>query len=409
MPLLIRDDGVQFALRCYRELLTLKKKALFKKEALLLSQNNGNFARLFRVGDEQIEAVFSKDTGYLLGESVWVHLGRPRNLIFCEALPKTNQYITVLVLAGNVYLDAKLSAAELQDELRIFLTSRQNFKVVTYGEVPLAMNAEQNKVILDHNQISSVTVLEQSLLDELPANPDLQLLSIEQAIAELKLGRPTPAMIALTIAAALIIGYMMWLSSAPAPQATAQQEIDPRQAYRMELMTASPAMQLQAISNLLIKLVILPAWVATTIHYDGTTAVVEAHTYGGTTKELLAWSKAEGAGLNLSANGANLSWNFNLAQRHSIPPFVNMQENLTQLIDNVLAVLPEKSLAFGQTINKVGYRATAITIRLNQASPDVLLLLAVALQHLPLNMTSLDAKLDQGLLTGSLQMTLLGI
>ena len=86
MSVLRRDDGLLFVLQPYRELLKSKSVALLKREFYLLSQQYGVYSRIFKQSDGHFEAVFARDPGCLFGETVWKHFGKPRDLLYCEAL-----------------------------------------------------------------------------------------------------------------------------------------------------------------------------------------------------------------------------------------------------------------------------------------------------------------------------------
>lgn len=116
MPVLIRDDGSQFITRAYRELLSAKKFALQKREVTLLERDNGSFVRLFRQSNGDIEAVFSHEQGYLLGETVWHFFENSDALIYCEILDGGEKAVLVVVRQGSVFLDAEISVSQIIDE-----------------------------------------------------------------------------------------------------------------------------------------------------------------------------------------------------------------------------------------------------------------------------------------------------
>ncbi len=70
-----------------------------------------------------MEAVFSKESGYLLGENVWTYFDKSPYLIFCERLSKdTNQVLLVIVRANEVYLDTVVDNEKLRTELVPLMT-----------------------------------------------------------------------------------------------------------------------------------------------------------------------------------------------------------------------------------------------------------------------------------------------
>ena len=74
MSLLNRPDGVQFVVQPYRERIAIGKRAVMVQRIRLLSEQHGQYVLLSPLGQDAIEAVFSKESGYLLGETIWTSL-----------------------------------------------------------------------------------------------------------------------------------------------------------------------------------------------------------------------------------------------------------------------------------------------------------------------------------------------
>src|SRR6185312_4573646 len=165
MPILRRNDGTSFVIQPYRESLSLTSTGLLKKELYLLGQNYGGYSRIFRQPDGRFEAVFSRDPGYLLGETVWQHFGKPYDLLYCEALDgESQQALVVVVRGGSVYLDAKIPYANLAEELAPLQAGTGTFVVYTQGDVPLSKNVEPGKFSLDPARVKSFTRLTKGIL-----------------------------------------------------------------------------------------------------------------------------------------------------------------------------------------------------------------------------------------------------
>ena len=77
MPQILRHDGVPFVVYTYRELVTAKKYNLLKRELEMLAREHGANARFYIYPDGDLEAIFSQEEGYLLGENIWQHFGNP--------------------------------------------------------------------------------------------------------------------------------------------------------------------------------------------------------------------------------------------------------------------------------------------------------------------------------------------
>src|SRR5438105_2840630 len=104
MSLLNRHDGVQFVAQAYRERITIAKRSVLVTKIKTLAEQHGQYILLMPAPQQSIEAVFSKESGNLLGETVWNYFDRAPYLIFCERLSKdNNQVLVVVVRNGEVY------------------------------------------------------------------------------------------------------------------------------------------------------------------------------------------------------------------------------------------------------------------------------------------------------------------
>jgi hypothetical protein len=410
MPILRRDDGVLFVLQPYRELLKAKSAALLKREFYLLSQQYGIYSRIFRQADGRFEAVFARDPGYLLGETVWQYFGKPQDLLYCEALPEKDQALVVIVRNGNVYLDAKLSYAQLLDELTPLQAGPANFAVYLYGDVPISKVSAKNKFTLENERVKSFMQLETPVWQALLVQEHLSLVSIEQAVTELKLNQRTYQVIAAIIAIIILSGIWIWFSNGSNISVTTQQQtIDPAQQYVQALTTADPAVQLQQIAKQLAVVYNITGWIPTSITYNENSMQVELHTLGGPIKNLLQWAEQQNKNVTLTPNGAQLTLPLAVTMRQPSRTISSTQQIIATLVDRMMQVMPTKSVQIATTTPRGIYSETAVAITLtNGVSPDVLSLVGKALAGLPVNLAGGTFALNNGLLTGTLQLTLLG-
>ena len=171
MPYIIREDGVNFVIPSYRDVLTVKRKADLVKELTTLSQSYGEYVTFQDLGSQRYSISLSLDSGYLLGETVWQYFNRPYDMIYCETVPNTNEVILVVVKNGEVYLDGSFPADSVPEELVIFLTQQNNFEIYTYGQVPISETPAEGKFSFDAASIKSFTVLDKPVFSELPLIP----------------------------------------------------------------------------------------------------------------------------------------------------------------------------------------------------------------------------------------------
>jgi len=407
MAVLQRADGVRFAVRSYRESILPKKTSLLRKELFLLSQTHGDYARFYKQRDGRIEAVFSRDNAYLLGETVWYYFDSPSDLIYCEVLPQQQEALLVVVRAGSIYLDAKLSFEELTEELSALFSSNIRYNLYIVGDPPLSTEKIDGKFHVEPEWIKTFEALEQSVFEALPVLPAFQLLPFEPALAELKLDASLKNMLIAAGIFFLLLGTWYWLS--PAPQKGEQIiTVDPYEQYAAAFGNPEPAQQLNELARQVLLLQSLPGWLPVSIDSIAAGSKVKVHTLGSPTALLLEWAEKNGSRVDFNAQGATLLLPSKLERRNTIPPLTSLIESLSKIIDRMMQIIPGKSVAITSTQNQAAYKTTTITINFNQGSAIVLALIGSALQGLPVVLTSSAITIENGLLSGAIQLTVLG-
>lgn len=411
MAVYTRTDGSKFVLRCYREILSYKKFSHFKKELLGLAQQYGEYICFpllpKKTSTSQIEVIFSKTPGYLLGETVFNQLGRPTNLIFCEAIAN-QQFILVLVRAGKVYVDAQLDADQLLEELRLFLGSRTQFQLVTFGDIPIVSvgNPEADKFFLDRNRITNHKILKQSLLQQLKPETQLKLVAINQALKYLPKHRAGKIMM---VCLAIMVGMSSLLFNQTLSIPVLSHLPFFGKSYLEKLKTPEPALQLQLLSTLAVRFFTIPGWTVTALNFDGYHLQAQAKRTDGTMTDLINWAQQQGFSVRFNDTSVNLSTTLKLAERKIPLHLASLAENRTQLITNLTTVLLAPQINFGQIVHAAGnYESHLIQINFTQLSPDMLALLGMALQNLPVAIINFNAQYDQGFVSGNLNLILLG-
>ena len=186
MPIIEREDGINFAVYTYRELVLLKRASLLRQEIALLQKENGNYARFFEQDTGDIEVVFSQDKGYLLAESVWFYFDQPSDFIFCEALPDNKNAILVVARGGSIFLDSKVPIINLIDEFISLATSDNAYEIFVYGDnIPLAEQSSDETYAFPEDTVKSFTVLDNAVLPLLEPDEGLELLPVSEAFKEL--------------------------------------------------------------------------------------------------------------------------------------------------------------------------------------------------------------------------------
>jgi hypothetical protein len=407
MAVLHRNDGIQFVLRPYRELLGFKKASLFKKELELLAQNHGQYVRLFAQAGGGQEAVFSREPGYLLGESVWRYLDRPANLIYCEAVPDRQEAIVVIVREGAIYLDAHLPFAELEEELTSLVTTGERFEIYVYGNIPLTQTQEEAGVFFTAQSIASFSRLQASLFAALPIDVEVQLLPYQRVVEELNPSRPYMAWV---VGGLLVLAGIGWyMHSSNVKEETQQVALDPLEQYRNTFSGPTPASQMSGLAQQMELLYGLPGWVPGSITYAQSGAAVTVNSLGGTTGMLLAWAKQNDVRVSLGSQGAALTMTAPVNQVWTkVPELDSLQLVLSAIIDKMMAILPGKSVSIGTISSNGGYQKAGITVQVNNIAPYVLSLIGMALDELPIVLTNCALTFKDGLLSGTIEFSALG-
>jgi len=404
MAILRRDDGVQFVLQPYRELLHLKNKSLLKKELQHLSENHGNYARIFKKNGGY-EAVFARDSGFLLGEAIWQHLGQPNDLLYIESLPGKQQALVVMVHDNMVHLDTLIDYASLTEELAFLQAENTRFAVYVYGDVPVSERPEAGKFNLEEAQIKSFTRLHAPLYNTITMTPTLRLLSTERAIAELNLDKNAYiALVTTAIILILVIIIWRWQASPAVPG----QDQNPLLTYQTALQSPAPAAQLNALAAQIIQAYNVPGWIPTKVSFANGSAQFELHTIGSPLTGLLQWAQTNNLEVQLTSNGALLSLATPLPARAAPTAIVNAQPVLAAVVDRLSQVLPGNNIKIGVTTPHGIYQETRVTINLTNTAPQVLTYMGSALAQLPIALSSGTFSLNSGLLSGTIQLSVLG-
>lgn len=415
MAIVRREDGVQFVVQSYRELLTHKNPALLKNEIRFISKTNGEYARLFKLRDGQYEAAFSREPGYLLGETVWHYFGKPADLIYCEALPDEQHAVVVIVRSGSVYLDAKLPLAGLEEEFVSLTAGNNRYIVYTFGDVPLTQEPTPHKFSFEAEQLQSFTRLKEPLFANLPINDNFKLLSIEQAIRTQQIDKglsPTVIATILILIAALI--YWFWPSAQPEDMQPVHDRhteptYTPSELQAQQLRAPAPVQVLQKLSDIILTLYSLTGWQAASINYDGSSITVAMQSVGGSATMLLAWAKTNNATATLSAEGARLVFPANLPNRTVIPEVMKEDEVTAIVLDKMLQTLPGRSVHINPPTQAAGgLIQERLAVSFKDISTAILVLIGKQLNNLPVKLTKCSISLSDGLLSGQLELLVIG-
>jgi len=417
MSSLNRPDGVHFVMQPYRERIAIGKRSVMIQRIRLLSEQHGQYVLLSSLGQEAIEAIFSKESGYLLGETIWNYFQKPAYLIFCERLSKeSNQVLLVIVRANEIYLDTLVDNEKLRTELVPLMTMQESFRIITCGDVSLSPIEEPGRFVLPKNIVQSFEVIKGQVFKSLPVLTNARLETLLLALKSRLLGsRISPTIIASS--SALILSVVWWIYAVTPPreevvihkQEAPKADLAYLDFYRA-LKTPAPNQQLTELAQTIQKFYTLPGWQASTIAYDGLQYHIQLERMGGALEWLTQWAVNQNYGFNFSSKGAEVAVLSELSERPRPKAVYSLPQVMASLIDqlDLLSLNPSimisDSKIFGQTKSRI------VTINFTDVSPDTLVLIGDTLgSNLPLAISAINVNVRNGLLSGSVQLSVWGI
>lgn len=419
MTVITRPDGIKFVINSYREEVNVKKTALLKKELRALSNIHGKFAKFFYKDDKQrIEAVFSTEAGYLLGSSIWFHYGlQIPNLIYCEALPESDKALLVIVHEYRVYLETELPKANVITELASLLLLGDKSKFVIYisGDVPIAEQPTDGKFAFDSSMLESFQILDTPLYPTLEPDVENLLRPIEDAIRALNLPTAYTLPIIIGVCVLAFVGYL-WKKAHPTEvaQLTPIIEVSHQNPYaglQSALSTPAPTQIILDLTNQLDHLLAMPGWQVTTIILDKQANVtVYLISSGEKFSTLLNWGMREGYAIQPTTTGATLTKSLHLENRIAEEDsFSSAIGAYTNLYDSMNKLFPYSALSMNKIKSFSAYKQYDLTITLTNTSPGLLRQLAQVFSQQPITITSMKLALTSGLISGTIQFSILGL
>lgn len=416
MSVVKREDGIKFAIHTYREILLSQRASKIKEQIRRLAHDHGEYVRFFRKSDEQIEAIFSKEPGFLLAESVWRYFNCPSDLVYCEVLPDNVNALLIVIQRDIVYLDAKLLLSDIPDELSSFMTGDNQYQVYTYGNPPISDEFESGKFTIPKEDLSGFAKLQESVFEKLPVDENLQLQPLNLALRTQKLGKSSPVWWLAGLGILLVFAFVWWFWSSrqPSTVVSVQRPVEkPFSTYKNVLLESPNLTQLfEEFSNLLAFSSSLPGWRISHIEYKSGGYVVDVKPQGqlSSLQMLEKWLKRFGLKFVLKKDGIQFSVNSKALKRQTVPEVQNLDQVSLMIIDKLKSMVPMGAdIQIENEGRKHGLvRSLEIKINFSSTSPDVLILLGRELLQLPVLIKEINLSMDNNLLSGSLELTVLG-
>lgn len=412
MTHIIREDGEHFIVPSYRDVLSVKRQSLLRREITLLANNYGEYITLQKKGSSQYEVAFSQEPGYLLGETVWQYFKRPRDLIYCEILPDSTEVILVIVKSGSVYLDGTFLIDSIPEELVIFQTQQNNFEIYLYGDVPIAEYPEPGKFSFDSASIKSFNLLPKPIFAELPLIKAFQLQLVDTILKQQGIGGfPVKGLI---IGIAFLAGiYSIWSyisshkKSLPQVFVTA---MNPYSTYLSALESPAPETEMKWLVAKINSLFSLPGWIPVEINYSSGALVANVQSLGASAETLYAWAYQNDSKISLGDKGFVLTFmaNPSFARRSTINTISNLTEVIAKLIDRLTQVMPGNILKPDKIVSQSKFLQQQLTISFTGISPTTLDLIGKQFTSLPLVLSNVTITVENGSLSGSIVLNALG-
>ena len=414
MPILTRSDDTQFVMQPYRESLVMKKKNLMTQEVKLLAESQGQFVRLFTKTSGHLEAVFSREPGYLLGESIWDFFNQPKDLIYCEEQIDSHSILLVVVQNGSVYLDTVLPTSALRSELMPLLTGDHNYYVYLYGEVPLSKEAtnDDKQLVIPAEFVAAITQLDEPVFMDLPVKDHYKLLPLNVALKVGQLTSYTSVFVSLFVLA--LAGMAVWWMVQPRYDENipmrpfAKKIVNPYQDYHDVTQLPDPNQQLVELANALDVTLTVPGWQVKSMHFDGQVFQFLMLEDGGNYEELERFAAQNHFLCKINAVGAELTQRVNLPMRQSANTIMPTEKVMALLMDEIDQLLTTQAVKFESRYLHGSSNEARMTIRFDHISPKMLTMIGAEFDGLPVTLMGVQTELTDGLLKGNIQLSVWG-
>jgi hypothetical protein len=414
MATLRRDDGVQFIIRPYREIFSPDRTSILKRRITNLAHKQGENVRVSKLDDGRLGVACSREPGFLLGETVWIYLNKPANLIYCEALAdERRQALLVVIKNGVVFLDAKVSFTNLIDEFISLSINNDKYDIYVYGDVPLAETEEGGRYAFDAKNVTSFNKLDEPLLPKLPIYEETQLQPLGLALTSPYLGKSKlwPIILGSILVIVIVMAWHIYKAVPEVPTIKlprAVPMIAPYEQYYKALETPAPQDQIAGMIIVTQMAHNFPGWKLNNISYDGTNYILQFTINGGSIVQAQAWAKQNNVDLELQENGVTLTIPSNLKNRSQFKVIYPLEQVIGLLVDNINRILAGKNVTFSDITTHDHYKEATVTINFSNTYPGMLTLVGEALDKLPVAITAINLKPGKNLFSGTITLKVLG-
>lgn len=411
MIVIKRDDGVKFIAQVYREPLTVKNKRLLIQELRMLSAQHGQYVCLRRKSRQALEASFSQEPGFLLGELIWDYFGRLNNIIYCEAMSNGAHCLLVVIRHGSVYLANKLSSDQIQKELIPLLADNQVYDIYTYGDVPLrdVETFGGATFTLPKKRVSQFHYLKHPIFPQLLTAQEFELQPLPTALRSRYLRRHDVfAVVAFLFV--VVFGSSFWFLATTHSDvnATTAAHFIGSAPYQAALTTPRPVDLLNEVARHIDQLYLIPGWAVSKITYNDGQYAVHMLPKGGDLWYLTQWAKQHYYDFHVTSNGAALQLRSQMPRRVLPKHYASFDKATNVFIHRMEHVLTHRAIHVHESHKHGAMREIRVTLDVEQLSPDLLDLVGQELDDLPISLSAIDLRITDGLIEGKIDLSLWG-
>jgi len=417
MSILTRNDGTQFVIQAYRELIKYTKKStLIQRIQETAAEHQAQYVRLFKRRSGEYESVFSADAGLLLGESVKLFFPQYNNLIFCETIDESSQVLLIVIKDYDVFIDTVIPVEQLKNELLPLIAFQESFHIVIFGNIPLMhedIQLTENQFNFPAELVASYEKMTEALLPRLPVSERVRLLPLALALKSEHLSQSSlmsQGSLFLIIALLLVGVFVYRIQVAPHKQTIkAAPVVNPYAEYFTALQTPAPDSVLQVLVLLTEKLYQLPGWQALTLSQTNNNFIIKVKSKSGNLQQLQQWSDNNNFSVKLNPDGIYLETKSDLPQRKGLRVIYPLDLTLETVIDNIKNVFTESTINLTQTIPHGASREAKVQVNFQDITPERLFFFKDIFSGLPVVFNSVDFTLnDDSLINGSIYFSVWG-
>lgn len=412
MTVIDRQDGVKFVTQVYRETLPQQSRRLLLETVRQLAKQHGQHLCVYAQG-KVIEAAFSNESGYLLGECIWDYFGRPDYMIYCEAVGERATCLLVVIQQGRVYLDMLLLSGDVLAELQPIFSDKQPYTVYTYGDVPIREKETFGGATftLPKEMVGQFKQLSEPLFPALIPVSVFELKSPDHLrLASLTHRQDKWLAVGLLIIISMLGFLWFWTpQKSNILPVNSVLKTSVQQAWQEKLHQPAPAAIIQSLVSHIDTLYLIPGWQTVGMHYaDQVFQATLKASDGGDLWALTDWTKQHFYTMHMDHEQAVLQSTARLAARQFVPPILPMTDVMNTFVHRFSRLLAADAIHVGSVRQDGELQATSIKLTIHALSPDLLALVGEEFKNLPLTLSSADLSIEDGLINGTIQLSLWG-